>query len=93
MRVKVEVTASCIKRGKRSDELLCPIALALKGALGRGSEASVGAGWITALKNGWALVDQPMPTKTCRFVSRFDDKRPVKPFSFMVNVLQPKDSK
>jgi len=81
----VRVTADHIARGKRSDCEACPIALALAEADPRHRIWDVGEVWDgvfhAVLMTGEAL---PLPPVAKAFVSDFDSKRPVRPFTFYV---------
>lgn len=84
MRVKIEVTQDDIEKGRRRGSQTCPVARAIKRRLKAGIKAAVygRAGFV----KGWLRHMSDMPGKTQRFVADFDSKRPVKPFTFTLNI-------
>lgn len=97
MRAKIEVTAEDIRLGKRGECGSCPVARATKRALTAASglatlsvaafpstievsdvrdpdEDFMGLGWFDP------------PLKASKFIWNFDAGKPVKPFSFYLNV-------
>lgn len=78
-RLKVTVTRDHIKRGKPGESEYCPIALALKGM----GKRHVQVGEVCCCWDGGTA---DLPLKSTKFIERFDAKKPVKPFSFTLNV-------
>ncbi len=85
-KVRINVTQRDIERGIRFTSYTCPIARAarrhpeLKGcAVSPDSLAFDNSGWV------WT----PLPEKACEFVDSFDGGRPVKPFSFTLELPDP----
>jgi len=78
-RVRVEVTAEDIVKGEPKDHCFCPLALACKRA---GIRSPVVENYSLESEDGnAALADE-----ACDFVHDFDLGRPVKPFSFEVEL-------
>lgn len=78
--MKIEVTAEDIDNGIRTHFLQCPIALAIQ-------RATRDPGWYvsargTVINNKNAAEEIKLPKKCAQFVTRFDDDKSVKPFSF-----------
>ena len=83
-RIKVEVTAQDIRRGKRGTCQLCPVAKTVKRVLGRGYRVSICDDiYVTAVKGDIGEVSFNMPVEAQTFINNFDYGRPVKPFSFV----------
>lgn len=79
MKLRVEVTADDIKRGKKNEPEHCPIARAID-RLYPGNEVSV--------NDDTAEIDDctfSLPLIAERFVSRFDAGEKVKPFKFVLD--------
>jgi hypothetical protein len=85
-RIKITVTATDIRKAKKlvlvkAAAYSCPIALAAQRTL-KDEQARVFMDEIKlCIENGQRL---RLPLKAQRFISRFDDNKPVKPFSFTV---------
>lgn len=79
MKKRICVTAKDIAKGKRVDANSCPVALALKRALGY---------LCPVTRSYWRNGDDEVPTsdKVHEFVRKFDQGIAVKPFSFYVEV-------
>lgn len=79
----MEVTARDIRRGTRDSSTSCPVALACKRASG--------VNWYV---DSWTLdnystgetIQVKTPKRVAKFVFAFDSLKPVKPFSFTLNV-------
>lgn len=80
MTLTIDVTAEDIAAGKRSSGCDCPIALAAKRKLGRRDGVGVGSLAIN-IGGDWSW----LPQSARVFIRRFDDCRPVEPFSFEIN--------
>ena len=80
-KVAVEVTTGGIKLGVPNDEQKCPIARALKYLKFRGVE--VGFHAISFVYKGVSYTaDVPKPAQ--KFITNFDKKKVVKPFTFSI---------
>jgi hypothetical protein len=77
--MRITVTKKHIKRGRPSESDFCPIALALKSVGVK--NPNVDADTIDGLRRGTNFT-KSTPDKLARFIARFDDGNPVKPFSF-----------
>lgn len=83
-KIKIEVTASDIRKAKKLTKNMarakcCPIALAIQRKL---KDAGILVRTESVrLSNGGNI---PLPEKAIDFISKFDDEKPVKPFSFMM---------
>lgn len=77
---KVTVTQEHIANGSKSDCGHCPVALALLEATGA-DRVFVGYGAINT-HNGDKVTCFMWPRSVTRFVDKFDEGRPVKPFTF-----------
>ncbi len=77
-RIKVNVTAQDISRGKRADCERCPIAIALR-------RICVGDFWVGD-EIFCADIRIKTPPKPLKFIAQFDAYRVVKPFTFTLNV-------
>jgi hypothetical protein len=93
--MKIKVTKMNIAdaiRFRRLKKLLawhCPVALAVKLAI-HGKEGEVAAtGHL--IRVGKNLL--PAPSKVQKFIKRFDNKKPVKPFTFDLPIEQPQEDK
>lgn len=80
--VTVEVTQDDIDAGRRKSCFGCPVARALRRAVG-GDAWVVGPSWARALADAAAL---PLPPEAARFVRSFDDRSPVSPFTFTLEL-------
>lgn len=71
----VKVTRKHIKNGKRGSMKSCPIALALIGMSFKDCKVD---------SADWCFRDNSatLPKQAQEFIDKFDDKEPVKPFSF-----------
>lgn len=84
--VKIEVTENDIKRGKQGDGKSCAIALATKRVLG--DHPDVDDGGISVHVAGYDHLYN-IPDKATKFINKFDDdKKRVKPFSFVARLDQ-----
>ena len=83
--MRVEVTAEHIRRGKKNDCFLCPVALAVSGACGRRVNAAVRQIGVKN-RNGedYGYVDTPVPAQ--QFMKAFDRGEAVEPFAFDLDV-------
>lgn len=87
-KVLIEVTQEDIKKGERGMARCCPIALAVRRALG--VEQVVVFTKVDV--KGKFIIDSP--PKVLRWACDFDDCLPVSPFSFYLDVpAQPEDSR
>lgn len=75
----VKVTKQDIKEGMRNIHSSCPVALAIKRATG---VDYVSVGDVVFLGEDIVRVSRAVD----RFVTRFDDKKPVKPFNFRLTL-------
>jgi len=76
--MKIHVTQEDIDNGKRGDAYGCPIALALHRSFKR--KWSVG---LTCAKNTNGKVIE-IPRSAQRFIRTFDNRKPAKPFNFIL---------
>jgi hypothetical protein len=88
MRVKIEVTPSCIKRGKCNKPSECALALAINKYLGKRFVAHIGNNVYICdyetTENGTTV---KLPLKALEFIRRFDTgKSTAKPISFCLNI-------
>lgn len=91
MKVKIEITKSDIKKGKKQQIDSCPIALAIKRKL-KARNICVSDGVAFNLEGNEYWVD--LPNKASYFIDNFDDGLKVKPFSFIMTAdIQPADRK
>lgn len=74
--MRIDVTQYDIDHGSRARSTSCPVALAVKRAVGR-EDVSMGA-WTGHV--GETVVK--LPLEVTKFVSAFDSNNPVAPFSF-----------
>jgi hypothetical protein len=74
------VTERHIKRGNRGYGSNCPIALALRAA-------RIKNPYVGTTDASWDDGECLLPKKAQAFVKRFDKEKPVKPFSFVVKIL------
>ena len=76
----ITVTADDIKRGNRQDCFECPVARAVRRAMSKSA-------WVGYFTMGWdGSKARKLPKKVASFVSRFDSGKPVKPFSFEIDL-------
>lgn len=81
---KIEIKPIDIKRGVRASCDECPVALAISRA------TRISTKWLSVtdermtvfMETGW--VEYRLPKKATTFIERFDDEKPVKPFSFVL---------
>jgi hypothetical protein len=85
MKLKINVTKTDIKRGKRDNRYSCPIARAFQRATGA---EKVSVGMFQMHRADKMSVDVPLPPEAKEFVTKFDFKgrQSVKPFSFEVEI-------
>lgn len=78
-RVRIEVTAQDIRRGKKADPDHCPVARALR-------RAGLPKAWAGDSHYGWGeeTASWPLPKRAKRFIEAFDNGMPVRPFSAVV---------
>lgn len=82
MKTRIEVTQEDIEKGKLGECSACPIALAMRRATGKPFEVGTDIYWL-----GFDLRSERMlPPEAALFVSDFDDKKPVQPFSFEIEL-------
>lgn len=74
--MKISVTKSDIEKGLLGDPFSCPVARAIRRASGK--DFWVRYAWIC--NNSGYVHDLPIAAQ--KFINRFDDELPVKPFSF-----------
>lgn len=74
----IQVTRADIKRGYINSTTGCPVALALE-------RAGIKNVWVSCYYlNGEDTIRTP--SKVQRFMDRFDDEKPVNPFSFLLRL-------
>lgn len=80
MKIKISVTQEHIGEGSMRNPYHCPIALACK------STGLV----IKAVKSTQIVLPEwghiPLPRSAKRFISKFDNGKPVKPFNFVLEI-------
>lgn len=81
--ITVEVTQEDIDKGTCVDPWTCAIALALNRAAGT-SSCSVGLSDATVEGVDWVL-----PAEVGEFITAFDQREPVKPFTFVISERVP----
>ena len=86
--MRIEVTAQDIRKGKKSNCMRCPVALAVKRLL-PGHEV-----WADSLSIDVWTHDEyrrvaTTPKKVATFMDRFDTGQPVKPFTFTMKEVKP----
>jgi hypothetical protein len=79
IKVRVRVTEKDIVVGVYGSCFRCPIAR----AMARVFRTQIHVGSCSFSRAGWYRF---LPTEACDFISRFDEGKTVKPFSFTVNV-------
>lgn len=84
MRKLIKVTKENIELGLAKDGEFCPVGLALK-------DAGLFRPWVTRSfirgrppLGSEKVVNMDTPENVTRFISRFDNHRPVKPFNFYI---------
>lgn len=80
--MRIAVTAQDIRRGKRAEPCRCPVALALKRTFKRKVRVTFTSFEFESYRKGTKFVVRDTPTSVAKFVEAFDDRKPVKPFSF-----------
>ena len=81
--MKFTVTKQMIKDGKPDNVCFCPVALAIKAKLPKLSfriEASV----VVIESVGYF----ELPQRTIRFIKKFDEGKPVRPFTFCLDLYK-----
>lgn len=88
--IKVTVTKEHIRKGKRSSCTKCPVHLALEPYFGEdftvftdGIEFPAPNNWYCTK---WLPTPIPLPPDARSFIYDFDEKQPVKPFTFYLPV-------
>jgi hypothetical protein len=84
MKYKIEVTEKDIKRGLRVNAPNCPVGFGLQ----RKFRKSATVGHTTARVGGKSLMF--LPKFVTNWIFRFDARKPVKPFSFTLNIPKAK---
>ena len=84
MIVQVCVTADDIKHGRRGALCRCPVARALHRAI-PASRIDVGDSGAACF-DGERWMQVELPSAVTRFIHAFDDRQPVKPFDFEIEV-------
>jgi hypothetical protein len=83
--ILIQVTQEDINAGEAGNCYSCPLALAIRRVC-PGSlpwVQSLGVGWRTSHKHG-PVDSSPLPREATAFIDRFDVKRDVSPFSFVL---------
>lgn len=83
--MRIRVTRADIKNGIPKDSLSCPIALAIRRACPRSTQVSVYENVIIH-QCGVRLPPIELPEEALAFIMLFDDQKPVRPFSFEVDL-------
>jgi hypothetical protein len=78
-KIKITVTKDDIKSGHRGSVYCCPIAISVRRQAFSSKNVSVSAGDCSIAGTYWELSRSAQ-----RFISAFDNGRPVKPFSFIM---------
>lgn len=88
MATKIRVTEEHIANGIRSNTESCPVALAILDATGwNKGDVDVGGETIDRVEGmfpNWNFTHYHCPKKVQKFVDRFDEGKPVRPFSFVL---------
>jgi len=79
---KIEVTTGNIRKGVASEVYHCPVALAIKRTL-KIDNVYV-AQDMTSFRFNDTEFDLSLPVRVINWIDRFDDRKEVKPFSFML---------
>ena len=82
--MKIVVTQNDIEQGVRYKACACPVALAIKRRTSR--ECEVAGRYMVFLSN--LNTEHDLPTPVHKFVVAFDMGKPVKPFSFELDLGQ-----
>ena len=80
MKYKVEVTAKDINKGRVCNGQYCPVAL----AVGRTGRFILGKIFVANTRVYAGDAKYSLPKKAIAFIEKFDEGRPVKPFSFVL---------
>ena len=80
--MKIEVTQQDIDKGLNNNCFSCPIALAVKRKIDTGN-VLVYCDRISVMST-ISSYDYKLPKKAQTFIKRFDDRKPVEPFTFEV---------
>lgn len=81
--IRVRVTKKDIERGEPMDCYLCPLARALRRYGFKKAVVGPDSVWLGAR-------EVLMPKAACTFTERFDEGKPVEPFSFTLRIPNPK---
>jgi len=81
--ITIIVTKDDIENGEGNDPLSCPVALALHRHDGLDDACAYHD--TCEIWNGKGYVEIPMPKKASRFITRVDDGKAVKPFTFTLS--------
>lgn len=82
MKIEVVVSEKDISEGIRNDGIHCPVALALKRAMGA-DYVEVTEDLIT-IKKGYSQSEYHTPMVAATFIEHFDDQEEVSPISFFL---------
>lgn len=85
MKTKIQITSTDIKKGFPNVVDMCPIALAVRRKM-KAHNVSVGGHVNFSIKRN--NFRAKLPKKAVNFIIRFDDGQKVKPFSFIMTVLE-----
>lgn len=83
--IVVNVTHSDIDDGTKMSCTGCPVVLGIRRSLGHLGDVRVGNPCVSLWNNG-RRYETIVPPEASRFISNFDDGRPVSPFSFSLEV-------
>lgn len=75
--IEISVTQADIDAGRRANCLFCPIALAAQRVYGHGVSVGIWCLYFVNRQEQLAL-----PIEASRFITRFDQRKPVTPFTF-----------
>lgn len=85
--MKIKVEQKHINAGQRFKCHLCPVALAIQHTTDTSQdEVSVGMTTIQWSDKSKGNYETPTPASARRFISQFDQGKPVKPFSFELKI-------
>lgn len=84
--MKIDVTADDIRLGKRCVATLCPVARAIRRAMKCRWRRWVVR--IDKIEDNEGANEYLTPLKVVAFIRRFDNKKPVEPFSFELKVKE-----
>jgi hypothetical protein len=82
----IHVQQKHIDQGESRRSCFCPIALALADSFSDVIYASVGTGDFAVNRRGFNLLQSPLPESASKFVRAFDNGKPVKPFTFEIEI-------